>query len=85
MNIAYTSSQDFSFFSDAKVQLEQITKRLQSNHYHNKEHGDIEQYIDKEGREIFRCLLKGWLDIITDDDSSTIKPITASAKNLTLL
>lgn len=63
MNTAYTNSQDFSFFSDAKVQLEQIIKRLQSNHCHDKEHGDIEKYIDKEGREIFRCLLQGWLDI----------------------
>ncbi len=63
MNTAYTNSQDFSFFSDAKVQLEQIIKRLQSHHCDDKEHGDIEKYIDKEGREIFRCLLQGWLDI----------------------
>jgi len=63
MNIAYTNSQDFSFFSDAKVQLEQIINKLQSKNSRNKEHGDIEKYIDIEGREIFRCLLQGWLDI----------------------
>jgi len=63
MNIAYTNSQDFSFFSDAKSQLEQIINELQSKNCGNKEHGDIEKYIDKEGQEIFRCLLQGWLDI----------------------
>ena len=42
MNIAYTNSQDFSFFSDAKVQLEQIINELKSKNYRDKEHGDIE-------------------------------------------
>ena len=28
MNIAYTNSQDFSFFSDAEVQLKQIINKL---------------------------------------------------------
>ncbi len=63
MNIAYTNSQDFSFFSDAEVKLKQVINKLQSKKYHDKEHGDIEKYIDKEGQEIFRCLLQGWLDI----------------------
>lgn len=63
MNIAYTNSQDFSFFSDAKVQLEQIINELKSKNYRDKEHGDIEKYIDREGQEIFRCLLQGWFDI----------------------
>jgi len=58
MNIAYTNSQDFSFFFDAEVQLKQLIKKLQSKNYRDKEHGDIEKYIDKEGQEIFRCLLQ---------------------------
>ncbi len=35
MNIAYTNSQDFSFFSDAEVQLKQVINKLQSKNYRN--------------------------------------------------
>jgi len=45
MNIAYTNSQGFSFFYDAKVQLEQIINELQSKNCRDKEHGDIEKYM----------------------------------------
>ena len=40
MNLAYLKSPDLSFFSDAKVQLEQIISSLGSAHYANREHGE---------------------------------------------
>jgi hypothetical protein len=33
MNVAYIKPPDLSFFSDAKVQLEQIITQLESIHY----------------------------------------------------
>lgn len=63
MNIAYLNSNDFSFFSGAQEQLDQLIKQLQSEHYTESEHGDIEKFINKEGQEILRRLLQGWLDL----------------------
>jgi len=40
-----------------------MIKYLQSNHCRDNEHGDIEQYIQKEGFEVLRCLLQGYLDL----------------------
>ena len=63
MNIAYLNSNDFSFFSGAQEQLDQLIKQLQSEHHAESEHGDIEKFINKEGQEILRRLLQGWLDL----------------------
>jgi hypothetical protein len=56
MNVAYIKPPELSFFSDAKVQLEQIITQLESIHYASCEHGEIEQFIKKEGDEVLRCL-----------------------------
>ena len=56
MNVAYINSPDLSFFSDARVQLEQIITQLESIQYASCEHGEIEQFIKKEGDEVLRCL-----------------------------
>jgi predicted phosphatase len=52
MNVAYIKPSDLLFFCDAKVQLEQIITQLESIHYASCEHGEIEQFIKKEGDEV---------------------------------
>ncbi|MEN8250584.1 MAG: hypothetical protein ABFS32_16750 [Bacteroidota bacterium] len=56
MNIAYLNSNDFSFFSGAQEQLDQLIKQLQSEEHAKSEHGDIEKFINNEGQEILRRL-----------------------------
>jgi hypothetical protein len=68
MNVAYINSPDFSFFSDAKLQLDKIITQLQSAGYANFEHGEIEQYIKNEGNEVLRLLFQGYLDQKADDE-----------------
>jgi hypothetical protein len=77
MNVAYINSPDLSFFSDAKVQLEQIITQLESIHYASCEHGEIEQFIKKEGDEVLRCLFQGYLDQKADDELR--QPLVTSA------
>ena len=47
MKLAYLNTPDLSFFTDAKEQLNDMTKYLQSEERFDNEHGDIEQYIQK--------------------------------------
>ena len=70
MNIAYLNSNDFSFFSGAQEQLEQLIQQLQSEHYAKSEHGDIEKVINKDGQELLRRLLQGWLDLIASKEEN---------------
>jgi hypothetical protein len=58
MNLAYLNLPDISFFSDAKVELDQIISSLESAHYANSEQGKIEEYIRTEGNELLRCLFQ---------------------------
>jgi hypothetical protein len=69
MSVAYINSSDFSFFSDAKEQLGQMITQLESARYANCEHGEIEQYIRKEGDEVLRRLFQGYLDQKTSNES----------------
>jgi len=62
MNTAYANALDFSFFTEAKEQLNQMIERLQSEQCATSEHGEIEHYIDQQGRELLRRLLQGYLD-----------------------
>ncbi len=62
MDVAYVNSGEFSFFSDAQKQFDQLTHQLSSDDYENNEHGDIEKHINTEGQEILRQLLQGWLN-----------------------
>ena len=68
MNAAYVNSLELSFFSDAKFQLDQIISGLQSPERTNLDHGDIEQYIHKEGFEVLRCLFQGYLNMKADNE-----------------
>lgn len=70
MNIAYLNSSDFSFFSSAQEQLDKLIQQLQSEHYAKSEHGDIEHFINKDGQEILRRLLQGWLDLIASNEKN---------------
>jgi hypothetical protein len=63
MNTAYVNSPDFSFFSEAKLHLDHIISELQSSELADNAHGDIEQYINKEGFEVLRCLFQGYLNM----------------------
>jgi len=63
MKLAYLNTPDLSFFTDAKNQLNDMTKYLQSEERFDNEHGDIEQYIQNEGFEVLRCLFQGYLDL----------------------
>ena len=61
MDVAYVNSDEFSFFSDAQEQFDQLIHQLSSEDYENHEHGDIEKHINTEGLELLRRLLQGWL------------------------
>jgi len=82
MNIAYLNSNDFSFFSRAQEQLEQLIQQLQSEHYAKSEHGDIEHFINKDGQEILRRLLQGWLDLKAANEEKKESLISASGEKL---
>jgi hypothetical protein len=43
--------------------------QLESQHYSECEHGEIEQYITKEGDEILRRLFQGYLDLKASNES----------------
>jgi hypothetical protein len=60
---AYVNSFDFSFFSDAKQQLNTIVSHLSSNLPLTQEHRTIEQYIHHEGHELLRRLLQAHLEL----------------------
>lgn len=63
MSVAYLNSNEFSFFSEAREQFDQLIKQLSSEDYEDNEHGEIENHIEKEGQELLRRLLQGWLDL----------------------
>ncbi len=62
MKVAYLNTPDFSFFCDATKQINHMITHLQSALCRDNEHGDIEQYIQKEGFEVLPCLFQGYLD-----------------------
>ena len=83
MNIAYLNTSDFSFFSGAQEQLDELINQLQSEDYANNEHGDIEQYINKSGQELLRRLLQGWLDLkeANEERKSSINSLAGEVLN----
>ncbi len=83
MNTAYLNTNDFSFFSGAQEQLDELISQLQSEDYANNEHGDIEHYINKTGQELLRRLLQGWLDLkeANEERKSSLINFTGEALN----
>jgi len=68
MNIAYLNSSEFSFFSEAQAQFDQLVLQLSSEDCENSEHGDIEKHINQAGQEILRRLFQGWLDLKAENE-----------------
>ena len=83
MNVAYLNSSEFSFFSCAQDQLDQIIDQLQSDDSMDNEHGDIEKYINQEGQELLRCLLQGWLNLkaANEEHKSCVTNTTGESLN----
>ena len=83
MNVAYLNSSEFSFFSDAQAQFDQLVNQLSSEDDKNNEHGDIEKHINKEGQELLRRLLQGWLNLKSANEAQKngIKNISGDVLN----
>ena len=82
MNLAYLTSSETSFFSEAQTQLDCVTSQLSSQHNKTKEHGEIEQLINTEGNEILRRLLQGYLDLRANDEQKLPFVISNSGEKL---
>ena len=63
MTQAYLINCDFDEFSAAREQFAQLSEALQSEQTLEQEHGDIEELIWQEGKELLRRLLQGHLDL----------------------
>lgn len=62
MSQAYTTIDDWEMFSNAFEQFADIVTHLRSEASHHLEHGQVEQLLEQEGRELLRRLLQGHLD-----------------------
>ncbi len=62
MTLAYIKSKESSFFSDAQEQFDFIISQLDSDYFCDKEHGEIEHYIQEQGTELLRRLLQGYMN-----------------------
>jgi len=82
MKTEYQNLTDFAFFSQAKEKFTQLIDRLQSENCADNDHGNIEQTINKEGLEILRCLLQGWLDSTGEKEVHEFGLKTAAGKPL---
>ena len=60
--IAYTTEAGFDEFAEAREQFEKLTSALRSESMRNLEHGDVESLIGREGNEVLRRLMQGYLD-----------------------
>ncbi len=78
MNLAYLTTPEISFFLDAKNQFTSMVSHLGSESCKNKEHADIEKYIQGEGFELLRCLFQGYLSLL--ESQQTIKTSVLNAQ-----
>ena len=60
--LAYTTEADFDEFAMAKEQFEKMIGELRSESTQTLEHGDVESLIAREGNEVLRRLMQGYLD-----------------------
>jgi len=82
MNAAYLNTQDFSFFSDAKVQFDCLLTQLQSDNCRLYVHGQLERYVHQQGLELLRHLFQGWLDMKAARE--LVEPCITSANGIKL-
>jgi len=83
MTPAYVNSFDFSFFSDAKQQLNTMVDYLSAHIPLTQEHGTIEQYIHHEGHELLRRLLQAHLELRASQESQKYNIVNQQGKHLT--
>jgi hypothetical protein len=62
MSQAYTTVDEWEVFSCAFEQFTHVVTSLRSPESQQLEHGDVEQFIESEGRELLRRLFQGHLD-----------------------
>jgi hypothetical protein len=62
MSQAYTTSDEGEMFSPAFEQFSDVVTQLRSEESRQLGHGQVEQFLEKEGRELLRRLLQGHLD-----------------------
>ena len=60
--LAYTKEACFDEFSAAREQFEKLIDELSSEPTRTLEHGDVESLIAREGNEVLRRLMQGYLD-----------------------
>lgn len=60
--LAYTKEACFDEFSAAREQFEKLIGELSSESTRTLEHGDVESLIAREGNEVLRRLMQGYLD-----------------------
>ena len=59
---AYTKETGFDEFDAAREQFEMMLGNLRSESTQTLEHGDVESLIAREGNELLRRLMQGYLD-----------------------
>jgi len=59
---AYTTEAEFDEFAMAKEQFEKMIGELRSESTRTREHGEVESLIAREGNELLRRMMQGYLD-----------------------
>lgn len=68
MSQAYTTIDEWKMFSGAFEKFSDIVTSLHSPQSQQLDHGQIEQFLDIEGRELLRRLFQGYLDYRADTE-----------------
>ncbi len=63
MNVTYTNQEEFKEFQSAREHFGHIVGELTSEHMLGSEHGEVEAMLDREGKELLRRLLQGFMDV----------------------
>jgi len=82
MNLAYLNTPEISFFSEANNQLSSMISHLGSESCKNKEHADIEKYIQLEGFELLRRLFQGYLLQLESQQTIKASVLNSQGKSL---
>lgn len=85
MLAAYTNQEEFSAFSASREHLDGIIHSLLSPELAAQEHGDVEGFIQKEGTELLRKLLQGYLDVRARTEVREAAVILRAGTNLSFL
>jgi hypothetical protein len=78
--IAYTTQAGFDEFAAAREQFEKLTGELRSESARTLEHGDVESLIAREGNELLRRLMQGYLDQRAEAEEPLEKAVGADGQ-----